>query len=240
MESLFRREAVKFSTLTNLSHLTTATKNHLRNVYTCLSLSMLSAAAGAYLNMKQMVIMGNSFLLCLLLLGGVFWLHSIPHTKKNLNKRLAILCGIGFLLGAQATPLLNMAMILNPSIIVSAFMTTCSIFVCFTMSALLARRRTYLYLGGILSSVCMAMMIGSLFGIRSMGMFKFYMYAGVAIAVAFILYDTQIIIEKHMMGDDDYILHSVTLFIDFIQLFRNLLMILAVNDAEDKKRKRRS
>jgi len=239
MDSFFQREAVKLSTLTNMSHLTTGTKNHLRNVYSCLSLAMAAAAGGAYLNMKNMFFAGNNFIYMILMIGGLIWLHSVPHTRKNLNKRLGILCGIGFLMGSNMAPLLKFVMVLNPALIVTAFATTCSIFVCFTLSALLARRRTYLYLGGILSSVCMAMMIGMLFGVKSVGMMKFYLYLGVAVSVAFILYDTQVIIEKHMNGDDDFIKHSVDLFIDFIHLFRQLLLILAINDNE-KKRKRRS
>ena len=41
-----------------------------------------------------------------------------------------------------------------------------------------------------------------------------------------VLFDTQMIIEKHSRGDDDYIWHSVDLFIDFVEIFRRLLVIL--------------
>jgi len=239
MESMFRREMVKLSTLTNLSHLTTGTKNHLRNVYACLSIALVFASAGAYLNMMNAFIAGRSFISLIATVGLMFWLFSTPHTKKNLNKRLAILSGIGFFVGADTAPLLNLAVRINPSLIVTAFLTTSSIFVCFTLSALFARRRTYLFLGGILSTACMVMLFSVLFrGFMSIGMMKFYIYAGAALTVAFVLYDTQVIIERYMNGDDDFIKHSVDLFLDFIQLFRYLLVILSMNE-NDKKRKRR-
>lgn len=43
----------------------------------------------------------------------------------------------------------------------------------------------------------------------------------------FVLYDTQLIIEKRRSGDKDFVAHSVDLFIDFIGIFRRLVIILA-------------
>lgn len=44
---------------------------------------------------------------------------------------------------------------------------------------------------------------------------------------AFVLYDTQLIMEKRRQGDKDFIAHSVDLFIDFLGIFRRLMIILA-------------
>ena len=41
------------------------------------------------------------------------------------------------------------------------------------------------------------------------------------------LFDTQLIIERKENGDDDYIRHSIDLFLDFVAIFRRLLIILA-------------
>ena len=35
------------------------------------------------------------------------------------------------------------------------------------------------------------------------------------------------IVERHSHGDDDYIWHSVDLFLDFVAIFKRLLIILA-------------
>ena len=49
-----------------------------------------------------------------------------------------------------------------------------------------------------------------------------------------ILYDTQKIIEKVRIGDKDYIMHAVTLLIDFVTIFKYLLLIL-INESKSNK-----
>ena len=52
----------------------------------------------------------------------------------------------------------------------------------------------------------------------------------------FVLFDTQLIIEKAENGDKDYIWHCVDLFLDFVTLFRKLMMILAMNRKNNRKK----
>ena len=54
----------------------------------------------------------------------------------------------------------------------------------------------------------------------------------------FIMYDTALIIEKRRMGETDLIMHSVLLFIDFIDVFRHLLIILTQKENEKKRSKK--
>ncbi|KAI4460849.1 bax inhibitor-related [Holotrichia oblita] len=54
----------------------------------------------------------------------------------------------------------------------------------------------------------------------------------------FILYDTQLIIEKRRMGSKDFVTHSLDLFIDFIGLFRRILIILTQKVINDRRRNR--
>ena len=42
----------------------------------------------------------------------------------------------------------------------------------------------------------------------------------------FIMFDTQLIIRKARNGDKDFIAHSLDLFIDFVQVFRKVLILL--------------
>ena len=51
---------------------------------------------------------------------------------------------LGFSLG----PLLGAVIEIDPSIIPTAFLGTCVIFVCFSLAALYSERRAWLYLGG--------------------------------------------------------------------------------------------
>ena len=52
------------------------------------------------------------------------------------------------------------------------------------------------------------------------------MWGGLLLFCGFIVWDTQMIIEKKRRGDGDFIGHSVELFIDFIQVFRKVIIIL--------------
>ena len=53
-----------------------------------------------------------------------------------------------------------------------------------------------------------------------------YLWAGLLVFCGFIMWDTQMIIEKRRRGDGDFISHSLDLFIDFMQVFRRILVLL--------------
>ena len=52
------------------------------------------------------------------------------------------------------------------------------------------------------------------------------MYLSLGVFCAYILYDTQLIIEKKRMGDEDFLSHSLMLFLDLVNVFIKLLRIL--------------
>ena len=56
--------------------------------------------------------------------------------------------------------------------------------------------------------------------------FQAHLYIGLAIFCGFIMFDTQVIIRKARNGDKDFIAHSLDLFIDFVQIFRKVLILL--------------
>ena len=47
-----------------------------------------------------------------------------------------------------------------------------------------------------------------------------------AVFCGFIMFDTQLIIRKGRNGDKDFVAHSLDLFIDFVQIFRKVLILL--------------
>ena len=57
-------------------------------------------------------------------------------------------------------------------------------------------------------------------------MLQAHLYIGLAIFCGFIMFDTQVIIRKARNGDKDFIAHSLDLFIDFVQIFRKVLILL--------------
>lgn len=60
-----------------------------------------------------------------------------------------------------------------------------------------------------------------------LSLLQIQLYLGLVLFCGFVLFDTQLIIERFNNGDNDYIWHSVDLFIDFIAIFKRLLIILA-------------
>ncbi|KAI9296302.1 hypothetical protein K502DRAFT_323870 [Neoconidiobolus thromboides FSU 785] len=74
--------------------------------------------------------------------------------------------------------------------------------------------------------------------IRSSGIDFVNLYLGVIIFSAYIIYDTQVIVEKASQGFSDVIIDSLNLFVDFIGLLVRLIILLSKNQ-QDKERKER-
>lgn len=133
--------------------------------------------------------------------------------------------------GLSIGGLVEMVAFIDPAIIVTAFMGTVAVFGCFSLAALVAKRRSYLYLGGLLGSaltIAFWLSIANLF-FRSVAIMNLQLYGGLLMFVGFVVFDTQLIIEKASMGDYDYPSHAITLFVDFVAIFVRLLIILAKN-----------
>ncbi|XP_015279196.1 PREDICTED: bax inhibitor 1 [Gekko japonicus] len=230
---------IDFDAIFKFSHISTSTQQHLKKVYATFALCMFVAAAGAYINLvTQLVQFG--LLTSLGALGLMIWLMATPHSRKTEQKRLGILSGFAFLSGVNLGPLLKMVIAINPSIIPTAFLGTAVIFSCFSLSALFAKRRAYLYLGGFLFSGLFLMLFLSLINmfVGSTWLFTANLYIGLMVMCGFVLFDTQLIIEKAERGDGDYIWHCVDLFLDFISIFRELMTILGMNESNKKKKEK--
>uniref|UniRef100_A0A8D0HLW9 Transmembrane BAX inhibitor motif containing 6 n=1 Tax=Sphenodon punctatus TaxID=8508 RepID=A0A8D0HLW9_SPHPU len=229
---------INLDALFKFSHISASTQQHLKMVYASFALCMFLAATGAYVNVvTQLVQFG--LMTGLGALGLMIWLMSTPHSQETEQKRLGMLAGFAFLTGVNLGPLLEMCININPSIIPTAFLGTAVIFTCFSLSALYARRRAYLYLGGFLLSGLFLMLFFSLINIflGSTMLFTANLYLGLMVMCGFVLFDTQLIIEKAECGDKDYIWHCVDLFLDFVNIFRELMVILGMNESNKKKKK---
>ncbi|CAJ0576129.1 unnamed protein product, partial [Mesorhabditis spiculigera] len=210
-------------------------KTHLKNVYGSLAVGLGAAAVGASVHLFTNILRAN-FLLSLGSIALMFMLMSTPAVPENQKKRFGYFLGFCFISGVSTGPLLEHAMMINPTIILTAFLTTAFVFTCFSLSALYAPSTKYLYLGGTLASASMALLFMAIFT-------RYYtvmMWMGLGISCAFILYDTQLIVEKNRMGDEDYIWHSVELFIDFIQVFRYLVVLLSQKEEKRDNNRRRN
>jgi len=230
MDSVFR-----------MTEISSEVQQHLVKVYTALTIAIVAATVGAYAHTQTHI---GGMLTGFATMGMIMLLRQTPQHEDQ--KRLGILAALGFFKGASVGPLIEYAMYVDPSIIVTAFLGAAMIFACFTAAALVAKRRSYLYLGGTLASITSFMFITSLMNLffRSNGMMQLHLYLGLFTFIAYVLFDTQMIVEKVSAGDKDHIWHAVELFIDFVEIFYRLVIILMKNQQnaqrkEDDRRRRR-
>lgn len=210
---------------------------HMKNVYACVSMATLSAAIGAFIHVFTGILTGG-LLSAVGSIGFMMALMNTPDDGKNTKTRLGYLMAFAFLSGLGLGPILDVAIALNPAIVPTAFFSTCLVFTCFTFASMFSDQRRFIYLGGTLMSLLSFMTLATFLNIfmGSYLLFKAHIYLGLVVMCLFILFDTQVIMEKRRNGDKDYIWHSICLFLDLIQVFRYLLAILADKEGNKKKK----
>ncbi|KRT82619.1 hypothetical protein AMK59_4096, partial [Oryctes borbonicus] len=215
-------------------------RQHLKNVYACLSMSTMAAAVGASIHLFTNILQAG-FLSGIGAIICFFLLMSTPDDNgKKLQLRVGYLLGFAALSGVGMGPLLEHVIQVDPSIIVTALIGTTLVFVSFSICAMFAERGRWLYLGGTLMTLLNTIFILSLANIffGSTLLFQLHLYLGLITMCGFVLYDTQLIIEKRRMGSKDFVAHSLDLFIDFIGLFRRILIILTQKEEESRRKRR--
>jgi len=220
----------------NFSNISGPVRYHLQRVYTTLACALFVSAVGVYMHMLLHI---GGLITSLAFIATTMWLVSTPATPVNEGKRLALLTGAAFCEGASLGTLVEAVLHFDPSIVAIAFLGSVAVFACFSGAALLSKRREYLFLGGILSSAVSTLLLlqfGSLFFGRSAFMYNLELYGGLLLFVGYVLFDTQVIIERAERGDFDYIKHALDLFVDFAAIFVRILVILTKNSNERQRR----
>nr|CAD2188976.1 unnamed protein product [Meloidogyne enterolobii]CAD2193954.1 unnamed protein product [Meloidogyne enterolobii] len=211
-------------------------RDHLKNVYGTLALALGCAVLGVLFN-NVMQFEAMQFVFTLGIFGLMIAIVSTEANSFNENKRLAYMFGLSFLVGIQTGPLIEYVGADDPSIVFNAYLITMIVFGCFTMMALHADSTKYLYLGGMLSSALLCLLITSLIAPYSPYVRSAVIWAGLVINCGFVVYDTQLIAEKCRRGDKDYIWHTVMLFVDFVNIFRYVMILLKDKSEKDKRRR---
>ncbi|CAD6340642.1 unnamed protein product [Miscanthus lutarioriparius] len=225
-----------FESLKRLGHISPA-------VYLTLCSALAFSALGAYLHILLNV---GGTLTTLGCLAAIAYLISLPASQDQERNRFALLMAAALLQGASVGPLVDLVIDVDPRILVTAFVGTAIAFGCFSGAAIIAKRREYLYLGGLLSSGLSILLwlqfATSIFGHTSTT-FMFELYFGLLVFLGYMVFDTQEIIERAHGGDMDYIKHALTLFTDFVAVLVRILVIMMKNAQEkskdEKKRKKR-
>lgn len=213
-------------------------RQHLKNVYGTLMMTCASATAGVYVDIYTWFQAG--FLSAIIGAGLMLMLIATPDNGKNTTQRLGYLLGFGLTSGMSMGPLLQYVAVVNPSIIITALLGTTLVFVCFSIAAMLAERGSWLFLGGTLMTLLTSMSLMSLVNLfmQSHILHQTHLYLGLMLMCGFVLFDTQLIIEKRRMGSKDFVQHALELFIDFIGMFRRLVVILTQKEEQNRRRKR--
>lgn len=201
-------------------------RHHLVRVYACLTATTICAAIGAVFHLLN--IWEAGFLSGLGSIGLAIYLSMSQDDPKTFYSRLGMLLGFGFLTGNTIGPLLDMVIAIEPQVIVTALTGTAVVFISLSCSALVAKRGSFLFLGGIAMSVLSTMALFGLINIflQSYYVYQAHLYIGLVVMAVFVLFDTQMIMEKRRAGSTDCIKHSLDLFFDLISMFRRLLIIL--------------
>jgi len=233
------RNPLNLQALFESSPLTKDDRAHLSKVYSALSATAASAAAGVYA--QGLVGWESPWLLFFVGLGLMLYISFTSHSKSNILPRGAALLGFGFVQGMTIGPLVNFVLDFDPEVVLIAVLGTLVIFLSFTMVAFFSNQRTMFFIGAIIGSFFNILFFSSLLNIffhtRIPSMLN--LYGGLFIFSLYVIYDTQLILFKRKLGDNDFIRHAVDLFLDLLNIFIRILVIILKNRDQKKEKRER-
>jgi FtsH-binding integral membrane protein len=242
MEFFSGNNRASLSALFSFKDISEKTQAHLTKVYTLLMVCVMVCAFGMWLNTAHII---SGFFMQLLSFGlTIYLICQIANRRNSEDMRMFYLAGLAFQMGYLVGPFINHLVEVEPMIVIQALIYTGAAFVSFSLISLCSKRRSYLFLGGIIATIIQALILNNL--IRWMTGYGFhgmpYLLVGLFLSCIYIIYDTQIIIERAERGDKDVPTHTMMLFIDLFDLFIRILKILMElnkNKEEENRRRRK-
>ena len=203
----------------------------LKSTYQLFASSLLAASAGAYIGLGMLSTIASWYWgLVILEFALLFALYAVKD-KPGIN--LAVLFGFTFISGLTITPLLGsiFAMPGGAAIVAQAFLMTSVAFGGISMFAL-TTKKDYSFMGKMLFIAVIILVVASLANIFFQSPMLQLAVASIGALVfsAFILYDTQQIVQG---GFSTPIEAAIALYIDFLNLFVSLLQILGFLNSDD-------
>lgn len=232
-----------FNSLWSMTNLSPKIQRHLVSVYSNLSITTLLASLACYLSINDylpnMSILPS--ILGVLLLMFVLFSSPSPNTRSI---RTVSLYGFGFAEGWGIAPFIQHYLSIDPGTVFLALLATLIAFISFTASAVTSPRRSHLYLGGLLGTLLGVTALLSLTQLffRTDFIHSTELYLGLFIFCGYILYDTQVIIERSDMytqTEPDAVVPAAMLFTDAVNVLLRLVEILARQQQSDNNRSRR-
>ncbi|CAM9684220.1 unnamed protein product, partial [Phaeothamnion confervicola] len=207
---LFGSRPFNMNILFKMSDVTPRVQSHIANVFAALAATLLAAAAGVYVHLLTNA---GGLLTTIAAFGCLMWLQ--VDKARPFDQRVAVLLAFGLLKGMSLGGLVAVVLDADSSILVTATLGTAVSFACFAAAALVAKRRSYLYLGATLGSALSVMALASLANLflRSPLLLDANLYGGLLVFCGYVVFDTQMIVERASLGDFDVCGHAAELFV---------------------------
>lgn len=205
----------------------------LRNTYLLLAMSLVPTVAGAWLGVATGITaaMGGGLGLILFLVGAFGFIYAIEKTK-NSAAGVPVLLAFTFFMGLMMSRLIAMVLGFKngPELIMTAFGGTAGVF--FAMASLSSViKRDLSGMGKWLFVGALTIMVGGIINVfvgSSAGMLVISTLS-IGLFSAFMLYDLKRIVDG---GETNYISATLALYLDIINVFQNLLVLLGVFGGE--------
>lgn len=236
MGTLFRDPLTKFSlgALLKANDISAPVQRHLAKVYALLAYGTVVCAAGAATGIWAGHPLGVGAVL--LTIGSLLWLS---FAREKQGQRAVAFSSLSFFQGMGISALVDMALQMDQGIVLTAVLCTSVMFLSFSGFALLSKRRSLLYLGGLLATALNILFFTSLANmfLRTKLLLDLSLYGGLLMFAGYIIVDTQMIIERASSGTMFAHMDAAELFIDLVAVFVRVLIILMKNSEKDRKKK---
>jgi FtsH-binding integral membrane protein len=232
---------IDIASLLKANNISPRVQQHLLKVFSMLAATMVASCFGTvfylYTHFSPFL---ATLVTSILMFGLVLERRDYPTDRK-----IPRLLMYGFFQGVTMGSLVELALAVSPYTVLQAFSLTVLMFGCFAGAAMLTERRSLLYLYGALASGMSWLMFASFVNIfvGSSALLGVEVYLGLAFLLGYVCADTQLIIEKADIGDEDFVRHSLDLFMDFAGIFIRILIIILrsreESEARESRKKRR-
>jgi modulator of FtsH protease len=205
----------------------------LRNTYWLLALSLIPTVLGAWLGVATGITQSMSGGVGLVVfLGGAFgFMYAIEKTK-NSAAGVPVLLGFTFFMGLMLSRMIAMVLGFKngPDLIMTAFGGTAGVF--FVMASLssvikrdLSGMGKWLFVGALAIVVggVINVFVGSTAGMMAISV------AAIGVFSAYMLYDLKRIVDG---GETNYISATLALYLDIVNVFQSLLLLLGIFGGE--------
>ncbi len=206
------------------------TNKLIRNTYTLLSLTLLFSAMTGAISMGLGVGRGAGLVTSLAALGLLwFVLPKTAHSSAGLGVVFAITGLLGFGLGPVISSYLTLAN--GSQIVMTALGGTGAIFLGLSTYAL-TTKRDFSFMGGFLIVGMLVVLGAALLNIfLAVPALSLTISAVVVMLMSgFILYDTSRMVNG---GETNYVLATISLYLNILNLFTSLLHLLGLSSADD-------